>query len=654
MVTNEENVDEDEEAALRFTFDNMPKDIRLGFGVGCDPRLSDVFCGYQEEHYLIAALTSIFTFDERGRLFYQHVTDQCSSKVQYDHQPVNPRTHFKWYLMEECDHLQITIAKKFQFLVKLPQHGDNRAEYRRNVASFLQKRRDASRSFETSTLSAPSTSASPMHTTSSDGNKPYYFRCPGRELGRGAYGRVFVVKDVSSGRRLAAKTLKNSNPSREAKLLRSLSHENIVRYVGQPSEVKPMLVMEYCRFGSLNYQMGEEPLSPKEIITVLYQSLRGLAHLQTIRPQPLVHRDIKPHNILIKYREKGRIWIKLADFGAARYGNKIVGRTGTLAYMAPEQFSRSSYNALVDIWSLGVTMLKCLPGGLPPARKESEQSPSLWTTDIVLCIQARNKKYITEARLGSDPKDKLRRQICQFLAANMLVIDSQERSSAARCLKTGSSTIFANNIAKAQLNDTSSLVEHSYTDDDSDEDLDEEIGQLGPDILVEDAHSEDGEVDTEQTTLRRNEIEQRHASEHLPRGPQYVTPADKKAQDEGKSAHQGADPAAAAAVHQEGGSRNEHRPVAISDDQPAPAVRHTCPPPQAKRPVPPSPMGGDAKRRKVAEDEEKTSSGTTASALKAVRKAMSTARKPRREPAPTDARVTQSKFRESDKKHVQM
>ena len=224
MDVDEEDVEEDEEAALRFTFDNMPKDIRLGFGVGCDPKLSDVFCGYQGKHYFVAALTSLFTFDERGRLFYQHVTKQCSSTVQYNHQPVKSRRQFKWYLMEECDRLLITIAKKFQFLVKLPHHGENRAEYQRNLASFLQERRDASRSFETSTLSAPSTSASLVQILSSSRDKPYYFRCPGRELGRGTYGRVFVVKDVSTGRKLAAKTFEKTLPFAEAEILKSLCH----------------------------------------------------------------------------------------------------------------------------------------------------------------------------------------------------------------------------------------------------------------------------------------------------------------------------------------------------------------------------------------------------------------------------------------------
>jgi hypothetical protein len=72
---DEEDVEEDEEAALRFIFDNMPKNIKLGFGVACDPKLSDVFCGYQGKRYFVAALTSLITFDERGRLFYQHVTN---------------------------------------------------------------------------------------------------------------------------------------------------------------------------------------------------------------------------------------------------------------------------------------------------------------------------------------------------------------------------------------------------------------------------------------------------------------------------------------------------------------------------------------------------------------------------------------------------
>ena len=414
-----------------------------------------------------------------------------------------------------------------------------------------------------------------------------------------------------------------------------------------------MLVMEYCRFGSLNYQMGEEPLSPKEIVTVLYQSLRGLAHLQTITPQPLVHRDIKPHNILIKYREARRIWIKLADFGAARYGTEIVGRAGTLAYMAPELFLPSPYNTLVDIWSLGVAMLKCLPGGLPPAREELKPGP-LWAAHIVLCIQARNKKYITKARLGSDPEDKLRRQICQFLVANMLVIDSQERRSAARCLEIGSSTIFAHNIAKTQITEASSLAEDSDSDDNPDGDFGQDGGRMTPAGLVGNVFPEDGEGDAEQTTLRQSAIEQRLSGQHSPRGPQYVTRSNGKAQDEGKSRHQGADPAAAGPVDQPQDSSHNHQPVTMSDDQPAPAVRHTFPLPQAKRPIPPSHLGGDAKRRKLAKNDEETSSGAKAPARKAAQKPKVTAKKPRREPAHTDARVTRSKFRESSEKHLQL
>jgi hypothetical protein len=107
------------------------------------------------------------------------------------------------------------------------------------------------------------------------------------------------------------------------------------------------------------------------------------------------------------------------------------------------------------------------------------------------------------------------------------------------------------------MTEASSLAEDLDSDDELDFDFCQDGRRMTPASLLDDILPEDRKSDTEQQ--RQSAIEQRHSSQHSPRGPQYVTRTNEKAQDEGKSANQGADPAAAGAV---------------SDDQPAPSMRN--------------------------------------------------------------------------------
>ena len=195
-----------------------------------------------------------------------------------------------------------------------------------------------------------------------------------RELGRGGMGAVFEVEDTS-GRRLALKVvLAADNPrrvlrlAREGQITAALKHPGIVRiHTGGTSACGlPYLVYELvpgCR--TINQVWPE--LTLPERVEQVRDAARALGHAHAAG---VVHRDVKPENILVC--EAGRI--RVADFGlagGAGLGLDRVTRDGTFLgtppYAAPEQLvgSLAEVGPHSDVWSLGVVLYECLTGELP-------------------------------------------------------------------------------------------------------------------------------------------------------------------------------------------------------------------------------------------------------------------------------------------------
>ena len=143
-----------------------------------------------------------------------------------------------------------------------------------------------------------------------------------RSLGEGGMGMVFLAEDPILKRRLAIKVVKEVGEARnqgflrfrrEAEISAQLNHPNIVQVydVGMDPEVGPFLAMEYVEGKSLAHHLRDRDMEPEVLVKALIQAARALraAHRQAI-----VHRDVKPENIL--WAEQGRA--KLMDFGIAR------------------------------------------------------------------------------------------------------------------------------------------------------------------------------------------------------------------------------------------------------------------------------------------------------------------------------------------------
>ncbi|XP_041419725.1 protein kinase C delta type-like [Xenopus laevis] len=121
--------------------------------------------------------------------------------------------------------------------------------------------------------------------------------------------------------------------------------------------------MEYASGGSLHELIGDrQHLEEREVI---FYSAEMVCGLQYLHSRGIIHRDIKPGNVLLS--SEGHV--KLADFGVAAaevFGhNTIHGQAGTLNYMAPEMLLDRDYTAAVDWWSFGVTLCKMTTGKSP-------------------------------------------------------------------------------------------------------------------------------------------------------------------------------------------------------------------------------------------------------------------------------------------------
>jgi eukaryotic-like serine/threonine-protein kinase len=190
--------------------------------------------------------------------------------------------------------------------------------------------------------------------------------------GSGGMGTVYRARDDLEGTEVALKIARYADPESarrfvdEARILASLQHPNIVCYVahGLTNAGAPFMAMEWLEGEALDRRLESRPLTIAETValaTRLADAL-GAAHRQG-----LVHRDVKPSNVLLVDGDPCRAM--LLDFGIARpkVRRSSLTRTGvavgTLGYMAPEQVRGSKdIDGRVDVFSLGCVLFECLSG----------------------------------------------------------------------------------------------------------------------------------------------------------------------------------------------------------------------------------------------------------------------------------------------------
>jgi tetratricopeptide (TPR) repeat protein/predicted Ser/Thr protein kinase len=194
-----------------------------------------------------------------------------------------------------------------------------------------------------------------------------------KKIGAGGMGEVFLAEDTRLNRKVALKFLPTeltSDPevkarfTREAQAAAALNHPNIITvYEVAEFQNRLFLAMEYVEGESLRDLLAERELRISEMIDIGMQICQGLAKAHQAG---IVHRDIKPQNVLID--RDGRV--RIVDFGLAKLKGdaKIThaGSTlGTVSYMSPEQAQGLEVDPRSDIFSLGVMLYEMIAGRLP-------------------------------------------------------------------------------------------------------------------------------------------------------------------------------------------------------------------------------------------------------------------------------------------------
>ena len=191
---------------------------------------------------------------------------------------------------------------------------------------------------------------------------------PEAVIGRGGMGTVFRAKDTALGRAVAVKVLSQSGRAdpvvrarfaREARSAAALRHPNIVTVFDSDPD-GAFMVMELVEGESLRERLRRDKRLPTAEVRAIGRAV--LAGLGAAHQSQIVHRDVKPANILI---EPGG-GVKLADFGVAWSQDSQLtgtgGYVGTPAYMAPEQLRGRVIDGRADIYSVGVTLFELAAG----------------------------------------------------------------------------------------------------------------------------------------------------------------------------------------------------------------------------------------------------------------------------------------------------
>lgn len=199
----------------------------------------------------------------------------------------------------------------------------------------------------------------------------------GRPLGKGKFGRVYLVREVESKHPVALKIIFKEQIEkykiqhqlrREMEIQSSLRHPNILRLYGWfHDDERIFLILEYAHRGELYRELRKHRrFTEQQAATYIASLTNALAYCHE---NHVIHRDIKPENLLLDHEDR----LKIGDFGwSVQSRSKRHTMCGTLDYLAPEMVENKEHDYAVDNWTLGILCYEFLYGA-PPFEAESQK-----------------------------------------------------------------------------------------------------------------------------------------------------------------------------------------------------------------------------------------------------------------------------------------
>ncbi|XP_028845438.1 interferon-induced, double-stranded RNA-activated protein kinase isoform X2 [Denticeps clupeoides] len=260
-----------------------------------------------------------------------------------------------------------------------------------------------------------------------------------RQIGKGGFGRVFKARRKLEKRDYAVKVVRRTEKAeREVGALADLQHENIVRYYtcwieetqykhdgsdtystsssGSGSSAGFLYIqMELCGDKTLRVCIDEwnshrNPQRRQDSLHFIHQIMRGVEYIHS---KNLIHRDLKPPNILFGNENNGK-QVKIGDFGLVTASDndndegllERTKRTGTRSYMSPEQMNKTTYDRKVDVFSIGLIYFELLWNLSGMEKQKTWESIRSKKFPARFCEEFSIEKKLIEQMLCSQPMDR--------------------------------------------------------------------------------------------------------------------------------------------------------------------------------------------------------------------------------------------------------
>lgn len=203
--------------------------------------------------------------------------------------------------------------------------------------------------------------------SSSSGPSPSQHYQSIRKLGQGSFGQVWLAQHVPTARLVCLKVINSDRDDGhhmshevEVETLSQLCHPNVIRYLGSwQANGSVFISMDYADGGDLAgwikaAAQEQAPFSERQVLGWFGQLLLGLHHMHALR---ILHRDLKPQNVLIRRHHALGDRVLIGDVGISKALTSTIDQAqtaiGTPSYLAPEVFSSQPYSFPADVWSLG-------------------------------------------------------------------------------------------------------------------------------------------------------------------------------------------------------------------------------------------------------------------------------------------------------------